>query len=309
MARALKQYLPRTMTDAFAMTLTFVLLPIAYLHGVFYVAPSLYPTSASYLTEEAREQNASTYRMHVCAMTYLLAVVLWDLVLTMVTDSSCSGITLPEMAQPGWNHCPYCKQFVPPRAFHCLTCRKCILRRDHHCFFVGQCVGYKNHSYFTLFLLHTLVASLYALILSFMLVFKLTGGFSLVVMGATIFPIVGWLLGLVEINIVMLILTSLCILVVAVSAAMLGLTLWHLYNGQTFWEAKKSIRKGNQWRRNLEDVMGSRWWLTWLCPFIPSPLPADGTHYHPRESVASRPQRLHETRGGGRGEGGGRKHC
>lgn len=306
MARALKKYLPRTMTDAFAMSLTFGLIPIAYLHGVFYVAPSLYPTSDSYLKEEAREQNASTYRMHVCAMTYLLVVLVWDLVLTMVTDSSCSSISLPEMSQPGWNHCPFCKQFVPPRAFHCLTCRKCILRRDHHCFFVGQCIGYKNHRYFTLFLFHTLVASLYALVLSFTLVFKLSGGFSLVVLGATIFPILGWLLQIVEVSVVVMLLSSLCVLVVALSSVMLAVTLWHLYHGQTFWEARRNIRKSGQWRRNVDDVMGSRWWIIWLCPFIPSPLPADGTHYPPREQVAVRPPQAHEWRGGGRG---GRKHC
>ena len=274
----LKKYLPRTMTDALAMSLTFVLIPVAYLHGVLYVAPSLYST----------EESGSTYQMHVLAMTYLLAAGVWDLVKTMVTDSSCVGITLPNMAQPGWNHCPYCKTYVPPRAFHCLTCRKCSLRRDHHCFFVGKCIGYKNHKFFTLFLFHVFIAALYALILSFTLVFRMSGGFSFIVLGATIFPMIAWFFQLIPVNFIVMVLTSLTVLVVVVSGAMLGVTLWHIYNGQTFWEAQQNIRRAPGWKNNAEDVLGSRWWVTWLCPFIPSPLPGDGSHYPPRDHVRPR---------------------
>ena len=292
---ALADYLPRTSTDAFAMSLTFLLIPVAYLHGLLYVVPSLYPASM--------EDHWSTYYTHVFVMTYLLLVVIWDLVKTMVTDSSCSGITLPEVAQPGWNHCPYCKTYVPPRAFHCLTCRKCFLRRDHHCFFVGKCVGYHNHRYFTLFVFHIFVTAIYALVLSFLLVFKMSGGFSLIVLISTIFPMLAWLFNMIPVNIVIMVLTSLTVLVVAVSGAMLALTLHHIYNGQTFWEARQNIRRSPGWKKNAEDVLGSRWWIIWLCPFIPSPLPGDGTHYNPRDFVQA--PRQHQ---GQRGQGG-RKQC
>ena len=116
------------------------------------------------LTGEERDYNRFNRIAHCFFMVYLLIVVLGDLILTLVVDPSCQKITLPHLAQPGWAHYPNCKQHVPPRTHHCLTCRKCVLRRDHHCFFVGRCIGYQNHKHFMLFVFHTFIGSIYALV-------------------------------------------------------------------------------------------------------------------------------------------------
>ena len=159
----LKEYFPRTSTDTLAMTVTFSSIPFAFLHGVLYVTPTLYSMNDD-LTGEERDYNRFNRIAHCFFMVYLLIVVLGDLILTLVVDPSCQKITLPHLAQPGWAHCPNCKQHVPPRTHHCLTCRKCVLRRDHHCFFVGRCIGYQNHKYFMLFVFHTFIGSIYALV-------------------------------------------------------------------------------------------------------------------------------------------------
>lgn len=304
MASGLKRFLPRTRVDAFAMSITFIMIPSAYVHGAFNVLPGLYSTTAEYLTDEQVEENRSTYRLHMIFMTYLLAIVLWDLAFTLTTDSSCKGVSLPQMSQPGWNYCPYCKQHAPPRAYHCLSCEKCILRRDHHCYFVGQCIGYHNHRHFLLFVFHASITLLYAFILSLMLIFKINGGFSLLVLGSAIFPMIGWLLQLVHVNLLVMMGTSLSIMFMVITMVMFGVSVKNLYNGQTFWEGNKGVRRDPGWMKNAADVLGSRWWLTWLCPFIPSPLPGDGCHYPSRGNVAPRPAPAQE--GGRRGA---RKTC
>lgn len=264
-AQLVKSLLPRTAVDTFAMGLTAVGIPVAYLYGVLYVAPSLYSGWHCWI--------------HVAFMTYMLSCVLVDLALAMTTDTSCHGVSLPVVAQPGWSHCRYCQQHAPPRAHHCLTCGRCILRRDHHCFFMGKCIGYFNHRYFILFLLHTLLVSVYGFILSLWLMFLMNGGFSWLLLASVVFPMMIWLLGLVPVGVFVLVLASLAFLLVAVTGSMLALHLWYLYHGQTFWEAQRGVRRECGWQRNVRDLFGPWWLALCLCPLVPSPLPGDGTHY------------------------------
>lgn len=272
---SIKDYLPRSPTDRLAMTVTFLGIPFAFIHGIVNVVPSLYP----------REEDMYVRIGHYALMVYLLVTVLSDLFLTMVTDSSCQQLTLPQMSQPGWDYCTYCKQCVPPRTRHCLTCRKCFLRRDHHCYFVGRCIGYHNHRYFILFVFHVFVTALYATILNFQLVFVLNDGFTWRVLVAAILPVMAWMLQLISINSIVLIGTSMALLFMIMCGAMLCLHVWHLYKGQTYWESLQSVPQPRGWFRNAKDVLGSNWWLLWLSPWIPSPLPGDGLHYPPKETV------------------------
>lgn len=270
-----KKYIPRSPTDRLAMTVTFLGIPFAFIHGILNVVPSLYP----------RDEDVTVRIGHYVVMVYLLVTVLSDLFLTMVTDPSCQPLTLPQMSQPGWDYCTYCNQCVPPRTRHCFTCCKCFLRRDHHCYFVGRCIGYQNHKYFMLFVFHTFITALYATVLSVQLVFSLNEGFSWRVLVAAILPVMSWMLQLVSMSYLVLIGTSMALLFMAMCAAMLCLHVWHLYNGQTYWESLQSVPQPKGWIRNAQDVLGSNWWLIWLSPWIPSPLPGDGLHYPPKETV------------------------
>ncbi|KAL8543494.1 hypothetical protein ACS0TY_004148 [Phlomoides rotata] len=66
------------------------------------------------------------------------------------------------------NHtfCHYCSKPKSPRAHHCRSCGMCILDMDHHCPFIGNCVGAANHRCFILFLISTVISTLYVTIMT-----------------------------------------------------------------------------------------------------------------------------------------------
>lgn len=273
-----KEYGPKRPTDSFAMFITFIGLPCGFLHGVFYVVPSLYPLDDRYSAEEISD-NYWKRIVHTISMIYLMSLICTDLYLVLTTNTSCQALTIPDVPQSGWSHCPYCKQSAPPRTHHCLTCQKCILRRDHHCYFIGKCVGYYNHKYFMLFLLHTLIASTYGVILSIYLVSQISGGFSLSLLAAAILPVLVWMLQLVDVNPYVIFATAAAIFFMFLAGSLLLIHGFHLYKGQTYWEAQQGIKREEGVVNNLRDIMGRRWWIVWLCTFIPSSLENDGTHY------------------------------
>lgn len=50
----------------------------------------------------------------------------------------------------------------------------------------------------------------------------------------------------------------------------------NILKGRTTPEAKHKTNHDKGWKYNVIDVLGSRWYLTWICPFISSPLPGNG---------------------------------
>ena len=270
MESAWNEYRPKRPTDSFAMLITFIALPCGFLHGVFYVVPFLYPLNT----------GADWMRwIHVVSMIYLMILICTDLYYVLTTNTSCQSLTLPDVPQNGWSHCPYCKQYAPPRAHHCLTCQKCVLRRDHHCFFIGRCIGYANHKYFILFLIHTCTAATYGVILSYYLVFQINGGFSWTLLLAAVLPILVWMLQLVSVNPYVILATASATFFMFLTAILLVIHCWHLYKGQTYWEAQRGVAREVGLVKNMRDVMGTRWWIVWACTYISSPLENDGTHY------------------------------
>ena len=276
--RWLRELFPPTILDSLAMIFTLVMIPVAYLYGVFYIAPTIWPTH----TDELRAANGSAYALHVVIMTLLLVHGLASLWWTVSVDSSCRAVSLPVVAQPGWNFCPYCQHFAPPRAHHCSSCTRCILRQDHHCFFSGKCVGHLNHRYFLSFLLCVSVAGLYAVVLSLRTLALMVGGAWWQVVPALMFPVLMWMLQMVPASPPVMMLTSLAIFVTLGAGALLGLQLAQLWHGQTFWEFRHKVLRYDQGLLgNVREVLGVRWWLALVLPLVPSPLPGNGTHYPP----------------------------
>ncbi|GCC47514.1 hypothetical protein chiPu_0031616, partial [Chiloscyllium punctatum] len=64
-----------------------------------------------------------------------------------------------------------------------------------------------------------------------------------------------------------------------------------LWRGQTTreWSTGRHGLYNLGWRRNVEELLGSRWYLTWLCPLVPSSLPGDGVTFQMRELPAHKP--------------------
>lgn len=277
----LSSYLPHSSVDAVAMGFTFIALPVSYLHGILYVAPTLWPTDLPYLSEEEARSNASSYYFSVLLMTYLFANTFANLILIIVVDTTCRRVPLPVVSQPGWFFCPYCRYHTPPRAHHCSFCNQCVLRRDHHCYFTGKCIGFYNQRYFVAFLVYLLISSLYGFVTSFLAISVVTGGISLTVLPAFIFPLIAWLFQIMPVNPFVMIETSLALFIIIASGFLLAIQIYTIYKGQTYYELQKSV--GGYGRRfpkeNFEDALGKNWWFCWLLPFIPSPHVGDGSHY------------------------------
>ena len=265
----LRKYVPRTSTDALAMTFTIVMVPVAYLHGVFNIAPVVFP----YATE---------YYLVVGFMTYLLFNTVVSYWLLLTTDTSCGRVALPVIDQPGYTHCPFCQYYSPPRSHHCPVCQKCILRRDHHCFFTGRCVGYYNHRYFIIFLISVTSAALLGAVLSFCAVFKLVGGFSVTIIPALVFPVLAWLMNMMPVSPLIMMETSVAVFATLGAGGLLALQVYQALNGQTYYEFHRGVVTYKlSFTETMRDIMGENWWVGWLCPLIPSRLPGNGAEYQP----------------------------
>ena len=280
-----RSLLPTTRVDIVAMSFTFIMIPISYLHGVFYIAPTIWPVSN--VPDDVRERNLFSYYVNVFLMTYLFLNTMANLLLTMTTDTSCRRVALPIVSQPGWYFCPFCQHYAPPRAHHCPTCKRCVLKRDHHCYFAGKCVGYYNQRYFVAFLMHITAASFYGATLSFIAVSRIMGGFSLTFFPALVFPVIAWLFQILPINPLVMVETSLSMFVFAGAGGLLALQIYEICRGQTYFDFAKNdnVYDLGVWK-NVVDALGSNWWFCWISPLIPSPRLQDGTHYPPWDKAA-----------------------
>lgn len=63
--------------------------------------------------------------------------------------------------------CEKCKHIKPDRTHHCSICYDCILKMDHHCPWVNNCISFTNYKYFLLFLVYSLIYSIFIGLTSF----------------------------------------------------------------------------------------------------------------------------------------------
>ena len=280
--KPLSSYLPKNHVDAVAMSFTFIMIPISYLHGVLYIAPTIWPAEGS------TAEYSPSYTVGVIFMTFLFANTYSNLWLTLTKDTSCASVTSPIIAQPGWFYCPYCRFHAPPRAHHCSSCQTCILRRDHHCFFVGRCIGFHNHRYFMAFLIYLTVSAIVGVVTSFIAIVRLTGGFSFTLLPLFFFPVLAFIFQIMPVNLFIMFQTSMALFVTLAAGSLLLLQIYLIYKGQTYHEMQKNITfYSNSPMNNFRDTFGKNWWFCWLLPFVPSPRLGGGEHYPPRDSVVT----------------------
>lgn len=281
-----RKYLPRTSMDAIAMTFTIVMVPVGYLHGVFNIAPVVFPG----------EEWLTTYYITVGYMSCLLFNTVLSYWFLLTTDTSCGRVALPVIDQPGYTHCPYCQYYAPPRSHHCPICKECVLRRDHHCYFTGRCVGYYNHRYFITFLLSITSAALLGTVLSFWAVFILVGGFSLTIIPSLVFPVLAWVLDMMPVSPLIMIETSIALFASLGAGGLLVLQLYQAAHGQTYFEFQRGVATyKHSFAETMKEIMGKNWWVCWLCPLIPSPLLGNGAEYQPQGGAGSHVRPPHST--------------
>lgn len=212
---------------------------------------------------------------------FLLPNIIGNLIFGMMTNTSIKGRLLEPTAKNDWTLCAVCECMRPPRAWHCDTCNICVLKRDHHCTFMACCIGYYNHRYFMLFVFHLFIAMIVSLCFNIQFLVSFVHWNHGLILVKLIFPLASFVLGFDE--------ESIYIFMVVVNVLITlfsgFLTFYHLdniLNGKTTPERKMLFVKSKYSQGlvpNLVEVFGFRWYLTWISPFVQSPLPGNGVEW------------------------------
>ncbi|XP_038210266.1 probable palmitoyltransferase ZDHHC24 [Zerene cesonia] len=253
----------------------------SYLTIIFVLVPAfLYFEICIVLPTVVQEWTIPYYLHYICA-TFLLMNILGNMIFGMFTDTSIRGKHLDSENKDDWTMCAVCECLRPPRAWHCDTCDICILKRDHHCTFFACCVGYYNHRYFMCFTFYIFIAMFYSFYYNIFFLSKFLKWNRGLIIGKFVFPLAAFVIDfgeesiyvfLVEINFIVGVFTGF-------------LFLYHFNNlikGKVTPERKscsKEISYNKGLKLNLIEVFGSKWYFTWISPFINSPLPGNGIEW------------------------------
>ncbi|KAI5633965.1 DHHC palmitoyltransferase domain-containing protein [Phthorimaea operculella] len=259
------ELLRRMLRHAFYITIVVVLIPAFFYFELCVVAPPLSLSSTELL-------------VHYTNAAFFLMNIIGNIIYGMFTDTSIKGRLLNNKNYESWDFCSVCECYRPPRAWHCNTCNICILKRDHHCPYFATCVGYYNFRYFLMFCMHTFIVMLYCFCYNIRFIALFLSWDNGLIILKFIFPFIGLIISSVSESLVMFLL-FVNSLVVCFTGFLFFYHLTNVLNGRTEPEVKESNRKKNYdkgWKLNLVEVLGKRWYLTWVSPFIQSPLPGNG---------------------------------
>ncbi|KAJ9545463.1 hypothetical protein OSB04_025170 [Centaurea solstitialis] len=125
--------------------------------------------------------------MNTVAFSGVAVMCVWNYVVAMFTDPGRvppsfipdiedSDHPIHEIKRKGGDlrYCKKCSLHKPPRSHHCRICKRCVLRMDHHCVWMNNCVGHANYKVFFVFVVYALIACLYSLIISGLLLIPLS---------------------------------------------------------------------------------------------------------------------------------------
>lgn len=271
-----KNFLPRGLNDIAATSFVTFIIPVIYVFEINVVLPEVCG-------------NGQTFFLHASIGTFFLFNIVSNFLATILCDTSIRSLVLIPSGESnvipmGWHMCAECEAVVPPRAWHCKQCRSCILKRDHHCIFTGNCVGHKNHRYFMMFLLYLFISCIYATIFNTYFVWFLYREqfFSLITLIKMLFPFL----------LIMYEQTSyhaylLFYIITVIAAVFTGVLFFYHLNlikkGRTIHEKTRDYDVGVA--GNLKMVFGKRWYLTWISPFMDSPLSHNGIHFENIQNV------------------------
>lgn len=148
--------------------------------------------------------------------------------------------------------------------------------------FTGNCIGHANHRYYLTLVFFAAFAATYSSIYNMDAAWEiLTSTWFPLSLFKLIFPFFAWVVGLTTFSDMLLAAMVLfCMAVMCAVSALLFYHLRNLYYGQITHENSHKIFKYNLgWKQNVRAVMGERWHIAWLSPWIPSPLPGDGCEF------------------------------
>lgn len=219
--------------------------------------------------------------VHVGLALFIVMNILGNMAKMLNVNTSVRNARLPSVLLSGWRYCHICQENAPPRSHHCTSCDECILKQDHHCMFVGRCVGYFNHRYFLIGLLYLWVGTLYSLVYHFEYCTDVMGGMRPFLLVVQMMPHFGLFMGFFgPLGFACATVNMFLVLVIALCTYLLVTQVAGICRNQTGYEQRHNILRYNVGlKRNVEDAMGTRWFLTWICPWIRSPPTGDGVRF------------------------------
>lgn len=174
-----------------------------------------------------------------------------------------------------------CEKHAPPRTWHCNVCNACILKREHHCGFTGCCIGFYNFRFFYYFLLYLFVSTIYATYFTHFFIWSLVEEANWTHIVRIAMPLSIIFFGIdTSWTQVYMFYYSVTIIGCGFSGVMLYQQCYVLFRNQTSYDRNKSNPIYNSaLKKNIQDSLGTRWYLTWISPFLESPLPHQGTQW------------------------------
>lgn len=219
--------------------------------------------------------------IHILVSCFIVFNIFGNMYLLKRVDASGKQKSLPAILKQEWRYCHLCELNSPPRSYHCPICNECILKRDHHCMFTGCCVGYHNQRYYLVAILYIWIGAIYGVSYQWDYCFQQLGGLRFGSVLVLIAPHFAWVFGAVSsFGFLVAVLHTLGMVVLLITSYLLLIQLLVIFYGQTQYERKHNIESYNLgFKCNLLDVLGTRWYLVWLFPWIPSAQSGDGLHF------------------------------
>ncbi|KAI6191355.1 Palmitoyltransferase [Aphelenchoides bicaudatus] len=258
--------------------------------SIFYIAvvmPMCYLIETFYVLSFWHEPFSDGWLLRVVPFTYLGLNVYLNLYKLITVGPNGKAAPLPTVMKPGFRYCHSCQLNSPPRAYHCPVCDVCIYRRDHHCSFAATCVGHFNQRYFISAIANLWVLMLWCLTWNWSMLFFSLPKFGGAEAWKLMMPHVALLAGYLTFSqflTVFFFVSSLTawLFVTYLAAAQL----FCLYRGQTRMEYLLDICAYNcGFYENVRQVLGARWPLVFVSPFISSPLLSDGVSFKAFEAA------------------------
>lgn len=275
--RIRKNIYPKSLKEVLATGFLWINILLYYYLELFVVIPSFY------------EKWSPTYNVHCTIVSFMVFSVIANLIATSLIDPSIKGRIQRGKQVLEWKYCEKCEASVPPRSWHCNICKICILRRDHHCYVMSCCVGFDNQKYFLTYLFYQVLTAIYG---SYFNIWYIWNSVQPGCMWKAILKIAFPLIGVFYID-----WTSyqfhcfviLIILLVGIMATLLLIFYIRLISkGVTLFENKK-LKNKDKYNiailENVKTVLGDKWYLFWLEPWVDSKLPGDGMNWKRKLSV------------------------
>lgn len=268
--------LPQQVSDLGAFIFVTLMIPVTYIWEVAVVSQSLFP------------KDSVSWYFHMLFGLVVVINITGNFLGLWLVDTSTRHIMIPsaQLGKERWHYCAVCEAVSPPRAWHCAVCGVCVLKREHHCMFAGYCVGHFNHRYFILFLAWMWVGVLYCTYFNSLYVWTEFGFVSPMALLKFVFPLLIIMSGMdISWTQVAIFFWSVHVAAALLTSVLLVYHVRLIHKGNTTFEANRKITNYDLgWRQNWIEVLGNRWYIAVVWPFVKSKLPHNGVEWDTQET-------------------------